>query len=38
MIALFNPADQGYVNTAQMVELDLEIYQDIIKDLSIALE
>jgi hypothetical protein len=37
MIARFSPADQGYMNTAQVVELILE-NQDTIQDLSIAVE
>jgi hypothetical protein len=38
VIAPFSPADQEQVNLAQVVELVLENHQDIIKDISIAVE
>jgi len=37
-ITPFSLADEEYVNTVQVVELVLENHQDIIQDLSIALE
>jgi hypothetical protein len=37
-ITLFSPADQGHVNTVQVVELVLENHQGTIQDLSIVLE
>ena len=37
-ITPFSPADEENVNTVQVVELVLENHQDIIQDLSIALE
>jgi len=37
-ITPLNPADQGRVNTVQVVELVLENHQDTIQDLPIVLE
>jgi len=37
-ITPFSPADEEHVNTVQVVEIVLENHQDIIQDLSIALE
>jgi hypothetical protein len=36
--APFSPAYQEYMNTTQVVELDLENHHNTIQDLSIALE